>query len=136
MKYLLDTMVVSEPTKVRPSSSVMTWLGSARSDEVAVSAITVGELVYGVERLPRGRRRDALHAWLEVEFMPAFEPCILPLDGRVAREWALLRAATARTRPLVDMILAATAATHGLTIVTRNVSDFAGLPVPVFNPFA
>jgi predicted nucleic acid-binding protein len=132
--YLLDTNVISELRKLRPHVAVVAWLESVRDADLHLSAVTLGEIQAGVEIT---RERDAdkaaeIEAWLE---LVAGTWNVLAADGRVFR--ALARLMHARDDRLVeDALIAATAAVHGLTVVTRNVKDFRPLGVAVLDPFA
>jgi len=132
--YLLDTNVVSELRKPKPHGAVVAWLDALSTSRIFLSAVTVGELQAGVERT---RRQDAakaveIESWVD-RIAQSFE--ILPMDASCFREWARLM----DRRPdhlLEDMMIAATARTHHLTLATRNVRDFAGVEVQLVNPFA
>ena len=133
-RYLLDTNVVSELRRARPSPAVMAWFDGLDGDELLLSVLTVGELRAGVERL---RRRDpaqaaAIDAWVE-ELARTYARAIVPVDEAIARRWGELSAT--RPVPVVDGLLAATAAVLGAVLVTRNTKDLAGLAVPLVNPF-
>jgi predicted nucleic acid-binding protein len=103
-----------------------------------LSVLTLGEIRKGLAALPQGRRRTRLEAWLEVDLRARFSGRILPIDAAVADCWGLL-AAQARSKgatlPIVDGLLAATALHYNLTMVSRNVCDFAAAQVPVLNPW-
>lgn len=132
-RYLLDTNVLSEVTKLRPHSGAVAWLRAA--GDCYLSVLSIGELQRGVWQL-RSRDplcADSLDAWLE-ELKAAYSDRILPVDDVVANAWA--RRPATRTVPVVDALLAATAQVHGLAIATRNTADFADLDVHVINPFA
>lgn len=134
--YLLDTNVVSEVRKGgRGDARVAAWYAAARNDGLFISVLVVGEIRNGVERVrPRDpRQADALERWLE-ELMHSFADRILPIDSRIADVWGRINAV--RQIPVVDGLLAATARTHDMTLVTRNTSDVDGLGARVLNPFA
>lgn len=138
MTFLLDTNVVSEWVRPRPEPSVVEWLDEVDEDGVHLSVLTLGELREGVDRLAPGRRRTALDRWLREDLPDRFADRLLPVDAAVADRWGELRAAGAsagRTVPVLDGLLAATAAVHGLTVVTRNLRDFVALGVPVHDPW-
>ena len=138
MRYLLDTNVVSEWTKPRPNVGVIEWLAQVDEDEVFLSVVTFAELRHGIERLPAGRRRRHLDAWLRSELAQRFEGRIALVDGAIADEWGRLVARhEARGRPIqaMDGLIAATAQVHGLTLVTRNPADFQLSVKSVLNPW-
>jgi len=101
-----------------------------------LSVLTIGEIRKGIEGLADATRRQALSAWLDVELPGFFSGRILPIDVAVADRWGRLVGAAGRPLPAIDSLLAATALVHGLTLATRNTQDFAGLPVPMVNPWA
>lgn len=138
MSFLLDTNVVSEWTKPRPNSGVIEWLDQVNEDDVFLSVVTFAELRHGIERLPASARRRRLDEWLRSELPTRFEGRIALIDGAVADEWGRLVARhEAGGRPIqaIDALLAATAQVHGLTLVTRNESDFKVSLKSVLNPW-
>lgn len=138
MSFLLDTNVVSEWAKPRPSAQVVAWLADVDEDRVHLSVATLAEIRYGVDRMPLGHRRDRLAAWLVDDLPARFEGRILDIDGAVADAWGALLArgrASGRSVPVMDAFFAATALRHALTLVTRNVSDFADLGVELLDPW-
>ena len=101
------------------------------------SVLTLAEIRRGIELLPLGRRRTQLEQW-QKEVVASFEKRLLPVTKAIADRWAALSAQAQRKRtPLsnIDGLIAATALEHGLTLATRNVKDFAGLGVTIFNPW-
>jgi predicted nucleic acid-binding protein len=135
--FLLDTNVISEWVKPRPNPNVVRWLADVDEDRAFISIISFAELRYGIERLPEGRRREQLTAWLADELSARFEGRILGIDRRVAETWGVVLARGQRLGVAVgamDAFFAATAETHGLTLVTLNVHDFARLGVPLLDP--
>jgi len=132
--YLLDTNVVSELRKLKPHQGVVAWIQSAPEEALHISAVTVGEIQAGIEIT---RRQDAAKAkeiedWLD---NVAQSYGVLAADAPVFRRWAQLMSRRA-DHHLEDALIAATALVHGLTVVTRNVSDFGPFDVPLVNPFA
>ena len=131
--YLLDTNVVSELRRPRPHGAVVAWLESVPDEHLHLSAMTLGELQAGVEitRTQDRVKADEIEAWISL-----IEQTwnILPMDGRAFRAWARLM----HGRPdelIEDAMIAATAAIHNLTVVTRNVRDFEPLGVATLDPF-
>jgi predicted nucleic acid-binding protein len=136
--FLLDTNIPSEMTRPHPQSSVTGWLDDADDDELYLSVVSLGEIIKGVTVLPESKRRDQLQQWLDETLRPWFEGRILPVNETIAERWGVLAGqCQLKGRPLkvVDGYIAATAFEHGLTVVTRNVKDFAGLGVTVLNPW-
>ena len=133
MKWLLDTNTVSELTKPKPFEGLLEWLELNEGDS-AISAITVGEMVAGVEKLPEGKRRRALARSLRF-LREDYSGKILDFTEAVAVEWGRLVAQARReglNLSVVDTQIEATAFHFGLTVVTRNARDFLH---PVFNPW-
>jgi toxin FitB len=132
--FVVDTNILSELSRARPSPAVLEWLTATPAQAKYLSVLSVGEIRAGVEGL-RGRddaRAQALDLWLE-NVVREFDPRILPITIAVADCWGEL---TARgTLPYTDGLIAATALAHGLTVATRNVRDFERSGVPVLNPF-
>lgn len=133
--FLLDTNVVSELSKPRPDPRVQRW-ASVQMSTAFLSAVTVGEIIKGIELLPGGARRSLLELWLSVLTSSAFKTRLILIDELVAAEWGRMSAAARRTLPCADSLLAATARVRDLTVATRNERDFAGLGVRVFNPWS
>ena len=132
--YLLDTNVVSELRRARPHGALLAWLRDVQDQDLHVSAVTIGEIQSGVEitREQDEAKAAAIEAWLE---QVAGTYNVLSMDARIFRAWARLM--HRRTDNLIeDAMIAATAAVHHLTVVTRNVRDFKGLGVLTLNPFA
>lgn len=138
MSFLLDTNVLSEPMKERPNSGVLAWLSQANEDQVFVSVVTITELRYGVERLATGKRRERLDGWLRKDLISRFGGRILPVDLRIAEACGgLMARSESMGRPIDarDAFIAATAEVHGLTLVTRNTSDFAPTLKAIISPW-
>ena len=137
MTYLLDTNVLSELTAGQPSEAVLGWVLTQSAGDLYVSVLSLGELRFGVERLPAGRKRAQLQKALD-DWIIELNRRVLDFDLETALTWGkLLRDAERRrkTMPRIDAMLAATAELHGLTLVTRNVRDFEGWGGPVLNPW-
>ena len=126
MRFLLDTNAVSEPRRTPPDQAYLDWLSAQDPNDLAVSALTFGELKRGITALAPGRRRTELGAWL-TEGLTTFGDRILPVDVAVAAAWADvsgLHRSLGRAVGVVDELIAATALAHGLIVVTRNARDF------------
>lgn len=138
MNFLLDTNVISEWTKPRPDSGVVAWLAEADEDRVFISVITIAELRHGIERLPAGRRRQWLDAWLTEQVPLRFEERLLAVDAETANVWGRVMAqgrAAGRPPGTMDAFIAATVMQHNMTLVTHNVSDFEPFGVRLVNPW-
>jgi len=138
VSFLLDTNVVSEPTKPRPNHGLLGWLASVDEESVFISTITISELRYGIERLPAGIRRARLDGWLRNDLLSRFEGRILPVNVEVADACGRLSARTDSLGHSIearDAFIAATAEVHGLTLVTRNVSDFSDVLKSILSPW-
>jgi predicted nucleic acid-binding protein len=131
--HLVDTNVISELPKPEPDAHALGWLGRQRG--IAISVVTVEELAFGVARAP-ARQRARLAPWFEA--LLAGVEAILPVTPAIARASGELRAAreaAGRRVAQADMLIAATAVVHGLTLATRNRRDFASCGVALVNPF-
>ncbi len=132
--YLIDTNVVSELWKPRPDLFAVAWLRRVPDRDLFLSAVTIGELQAGVEKL-RIRdvaRAEGIETWIN-QLVTSWN--VLPMDTKAFRYWAFLMHGRSGDL-IVDAMIAATAHVHGLTVVTRNVRDFARLSVPALDPFA
>jgi predicted nucleic acid-binding protein len=132
--YLLDTNVVSELRKQRPRGGVVAWLQAIDDAQLYLSAVTLGEIQAGIEltREQDPGKAEEIETWLE---LVAGAYNVLPMDAATFRAWARLMHRKSDTL-YEDAMIAATAKVHGLTVATRNVSDFNALGLEVFNPFA
>ncbi|HEV3040274.1 MAG TPA: type II toxin-antitoxin system VapC family toxin [Candidatus Angelobacter sp.] len=138
MSFLLDTNVVSEWMKPQPDPGVVTWLATVDEDRVFMSAVTLTEVRYGIERMALGRRRNRLKDWLQHELPLRFEGRILPVDVIVADASGKIVARSEQVgRPMgaIDAFIAATAEVHHLMLVTRNESDFKAVLKTTLNPW-
>ena len=132
--FLLDTNVISELRKPKPHGAVVAWLKLQQSDALFISAMTIAEIQQGIEltRNQDAQRADVLESWLVHELLPSAQ--VLPMDADVARAWAKLRHMRSNTL-FEDALIAATAITHRLIVVTRNIRDFKVLGVECVDPF-
>lgn len=131
--YLLDTNVVSELRKPRPHGAVVAWLALVDDANPHLATVTLGEIQAGIEltREQDAEKAKEIEAWLD---LVSESYNLLPMDGRAFRCWAKLMHRKSDTL-YEDAMLAAIAKVNGLTVVTRNVVDFASFGVSLFNPF-
>ncbi|CAN5385941.1 type II toxin-antitoxin system VapC family toxin [soil metagenome] len=138
MRFLLDTNVLSEGSRRQPDRRVAEWIRGRSPLDLAISVLTVGEILKGIHTLPPGKRRDELELWLDSDLPHQFRNRILPIDEPIARIWGRLSGEgrrAGRPLPIVDGLLLATAMHHDLTLVTRNESDFEDRGVVIVNPW-
>lgn len=136
--YVLDTNVVSELRKARSGRAdprVIAWASEVAASSLYLSAITILELEIGVLLVERrdGPQGALLRQWLDEQVVPAFAGRVLPVDTAVAKACATLQVPDPRSDR--DALIAATAMTHGMTVVTRNAGDFEPLRVAILNPW-
>ena len=135
MSYLIDTNIISELRRKEANPGVVDWFAVRPANTLYLSVLSLGEIRKGIEALPNSKRKLALRDWLEVDLPAFFTGRILPIDEAVVDRWGLLLARIKRTAPAIDSLIAATALQHGLTLVTRNESDFKFPEVDVINPW-
>jgi predicted nucleic acid-binding protein len=139
VRYLLDTCVISEVTKKRPSAKVLTWLDAQEELTLFLSVITLGELQKGVRKLPVSRKPGRLQQWVEQDLTRRFTGRILAVDLKVAMRWGAITATAeqqGRPVPVLDGLLTATALVAGLTLVTRNTPHMQATGVQFFDPWS
>jgi len=132
--YLIDTVVLSELRKRDRHPGVLRWLSGKTQEALFLSAVTIGEIERGIarQRVRNPVFAEALASWLD-RTVEIYADRILPVDTTVARRWGRLAARIGHSG--ADLLIAATALEHGLTMVTRNVRHFVATGVPVEDPF-
>ncbi len=138
LQYLLDTCVISEFVKPQPEPKVIDWLNRTDPEQVFLSAVTIGEIQFGINNRPPSNRRTELEIWLNESLFHQFANRILPLDSDVFLIWGQM---TAQQRQqgtpmaVMDSLIAAVALRHRIILVTRNVSDFSTTGLSLLNPW-
>jgi predicted nucleic acid-binding protein len=138
MNYLLDTCVLSAFTRRQREEKVIHWMESVDEEKLFISAITIGEIQHGIERLPESHRKTELLVWMNNSLVKRFEQRIIPLDMQAMFLWGSLTArmeSTGKPIALMDSFIVATALQNNLIIATRNVTDFLPCGVQVINPW-
>ncbi len=136
--WLLDTNVLSELRRPKPERKVLEFIAAQPLDLIYVSAVTLAEIRFGIELVADAGRRAELNDWLAHMVRPMFEQRVLAVTEDVMFKWRLLVEGgrkVGHTFSQPDLIIAATALHHGLTVVTRDVSDYQKARAPVFNPW-
>ncbi len=137
MRYLLDTCVISELVKPEPNLSVRAWLANIPSEALFLSVITIGEIRKGLVKLPASKRKNHLTQWLNT-LLEKYDDRIIPIDLSISETWGIMQGQAEQAgTPMatLDGLIAATAASHSLIIVTRNERDFIPSHLPVINPW-
>ena len=129
---LLDTVVVSEFRKARPSPAAVSWLHEQREDNLLISVVTLGEIERGIALAKDELFRTRLQRWLE-DTMRRFADRVIDITPEVARLWGRWSATHGHATP--DVFIAATAEVHDLTVATRNVAHFTRFGVRIVDPF-
>lgn len=138
MKYLLDTCLISELVKKEPNPSVVAWLDEQDEQKLFLSVLNLGELQKGISKLPESTRKSELQAWIALDLVERFDGRIIEVDLETALCWGRIQGETEQTGvklPVMDSLIAATAAAHGLVVVTRNVRDMERCGATVCNPW-
>jgi len=136
--WLLDTNILSELRRPKPEPRVVEFVRAQPLEQLYVSSVTLAEIRFGIEMLPDASRRVDLNDWLTLKVRPMFEQRILAITEDVMFKWRLLveeGRKIGHTFSQPDLIIAATAIHHGLTVVTRDTADFAKARAAIFNPW-
>jgi toxin FitB len=136
--YLLDTNCISKVVRPDPEPRVLGWLEATDERLLYLSVLTLGEIRKGVTGLPQSKRRRRLEWWLELELQTRFSGRVLPIDAAIVDRWGILTVEAkqkGRGIATIDGLLAATALHYNLTLVSRNVNDFANTPVLLLDPW-
>ncbi len=137
-QYLLDTCVLSEFVKPKPERKVVDWLNSVDPESVFLSAVTIGEIQFGVSNRPPSNRRTELEVWLNEALPQQFGGRVLALDAATFVTWGKMTAEQKRKgeiQGVMDSLIAATALDRKMVLVTRNVADFKVSGLSLLNPW-
>ncbi len=138
MNYLLDTCVISELIKKNPSPKVVKWFSGAEESNLFISAITIGEIHKGIEKLPMGNKKEKLHEWVDFDLQERFKNRIIPFDVQIAASWGKIQGQpelSGKPMPAIDGLIAATGLSLDMIVVTRNTKDMAISGVSLLNPW-
>ena len=138
MAWLLDTNILSELRRPKPAPKVLAFIAAQPLESLHISSVTLAEIRFGIELVADPARRSELNGWLTRKVRPMFEQRVLQITEDVMFKWRLLveegrKAGHTFSQP--DLIIAATAEHYGLTVVSRDTSDYAKARVPVFDPW-
>jgi len=134
---ILDTNVVSEMMRPTPQPVVLSWFAAQSAEDVNITAVTMAEILFGIELLPAGKRRDAVQVGANKTF-GVFAGHILPFDERAAHAFSLIassRRKQGRPMSVFDAQIAAIARANSAILATRNTDDFEGCGVRLINPW-
>lgn len=136
--WLLDTNILSELRRLKPEPNVIAFIAGRPLDLLFISTVTLAEIRFGIELVPDATKRAELSDWLTHKLRPMFDQRVLPITEDIMFKWRLLvedgrKAGHTFSQP--DLIIAATALVHGLTIVSRDTKDFEMTLVPLINPW-
>ena len=138
MAYLIDTCVVSEPTRKVPNGAVVNLLNALTPRDAYVSSVTLGEIWKGIQLLAASKKRTDIEEWFKSDLLIKFDGRVLPFDQRASRHWGELAAKMIRagkTMGILDSQIASIAMVNDLTVITRNESDFQYCGVRILNPW-
>ena len=140
MNFRVDTCVLSELAKRKPNANVVRWMERCRADgQFFVSAVTIGEIMEGIESLPpEDKSRQKLAKWFKSSILDVYKESIVAFDRDVALKWGEIKGRTnqmGKVRPDLDAQIAATALVHNMTVLTRNVADMEYTGARTVNPF-
>jgi predicted nucleic acid-binding protein len=135
---ILDTNVLSELMRQKRDENVTTWVGQNPLPSLYITSITQAEILYGIELLPRGRKRTNFEREAQAMFKEDFANRILTFDSAAAEEYAVIRVKRRRTglaQSQADIQIAAIASVYGATVATRNIRDFEGCGIKLIDPW-
>ncbi len=139
MKYLLDTCVLSELIKKKPSPKVVKWVSKNDESNLFISVLTIGEIHKGIEKLAESKKKEKLHQWVNYDLKERFQGRIIDFDLNTATVWGKIQAhseLSGKGMPAIDGQIVATGISHDLTVVTRNTIDMEISGAALLNPWA
>lgn len=138
MRYLIDTCVISELVKSAPHPDVLHWLEGRDEETLYLSVLVLGELQKGISKLSGSQRKDKLSQWVSEDLVHRFSGRTIDIDTDVTLRWGKIQGESEKhgeRLPVIDSLIAATAAVHNLVVVTRNTKDIERCGVVVFDPW-
>jgi len=136
VKYLLDTNIISELKKSNCNSKVKSFTNKIPLENIFICVVSIGEISFGIERLPPGKKKHDLLIWLHTKIPEWFSGRIISLDMDTMAEWGRICAMTKRTLPVLDSLIASAVITHHMTLVTGNTKDFEDIEgIKLINPW-
>ena len=138
MRYLLDTCVISEIIKLKPSKNVISWLEKQDESNLFLSVLSFGEIEKGIEKASDEVRKKKLRLWVEEDLKQRFEGRILPIDLQVSTQWGVLQGKSEKAgkpMPAIDGLIAVSGLVNNCIVVTRNTSDMEQSTAELFNPW-
>jgi predicted nucleic acid-binding protein len=136
VKYLLDTNVISEIQRPNCDPRVKAFIHKIPQNDMVICSLSIGEICYGIERLPASKKKHELSIWLYMTLPEWFRNRVVDLDTETMLEWGKLRARMSRSIPIADALIAAAAIRCRLVLITRNTKDFEDIPgLELINPW-
>ena len=136
--FLLDTNILSELRRPRPEPKVVAFVNAQALEKLYISSVTLAEIRFGIERIGELHKRSALTDWLNLQLRPMFENRVLPVSEDIMFRWRLMveeGRKMGHTFPQPDLIIAATAVHHDLSVVTRDTGGYDKAAVALINPW-
>ena len=138
MKYILDTNIISELINSNPNPKVLNFLNTLNEKDIYLSSITIGEIYFGIQKLPHGKKQKKLLTWVKDQLLPRFHNKVIDIDTDVMLHWAVLTnilKTKGTPLPIMDSLIGASCLAKKFTLVTRNEKDFTNIDIEIINPF-